>query len=158
LSTLSLLHGNAGNGWRGVCNRKKSTALVTRNGKSKIRRMKNGCWVWRGSRDKAGYGTNADSADNPEHLAHRAVWFLLRGQIPEGMTVDHLCRNRGCVNPEHMELVTLKENVRRAPRTKLTLEQVKEIKSSPESLGSLARRFEVSKQAVYRVRKGLSWL
>jgi hypothetical protein len=138
-------------------NHKKSTPLMTRNGKSKIRRMKNGCWIWCRGRDKSGYGIGVNSSDNPETYAHRAVWFFLRGPIAEGLTVDHLCRNRGCVNPDHLELVTLKENIRRAPRTKLTTTDVQEIRSTPKSLGELARKFKVSKQAIWRVRNGLAW-
>ena len=46
-------------------------------------------------------------------LAHRFAYELLRGPIPEGMTIDHLCRTRSCVNPEHFEVVTRGENVLR---------------------------------------------
>jgi hypothetical protein len=46
-------------------------------------------------------------------LAHRVAYRLTVGEIPDGLTVDHLCRNRMCVNPDHMELVTLAENGRR---------------------------------------------
>jgi len=46
-------------------------------------------------------------------MAHRAVYESERGPIPEGMTLDHLCRNRGCVNPDHLEPVTNRENILR---------------------------------------------
>jgi hypothetical protein len=66
------------------------------------------CWIWLGPVNRSGYG----------HLrrfgyVHRLAWELLRGPIPEGMTVDHLCRNRVCVRPDHLELVTRAENIRR---------------------------------------------
>jgi hypothetical protein len=52
-------------------------------------------------------------------LAHRISYELCVGPIPEGMTVDHTCRNHCCVNPEHLELVTSKENTRRARELKV---------------------------------------
>lgn len=70
------------------------------------------CWEWSGSVIKStGYGQVW--ADGTNHLAHRVVYELLIGPIPEGLQLDHLCRNRRCVNPEHLEPVTGKENIRR---------------------------------------------
>lgn len=68
------------------------------------------CWLWTGPKTPDGYGiTAAKGVRN----AHRLSWVLHRGPIPEGMQIDHLCRVRHCVNPDHLELVTLWENVRR---------------------------------------------
>jgi hypothetical protein len=70
------------------------------------------CWVWLGTGTPKGYG---QFAPNRRHVyAHRYAYELTRGPIAEGMTIDHLCRNRGCVNPDHMEVVTRGENTRRA--------------------------------------------
>lgn len=69
-----------------------------------------GCWHWRSSK-RAGYGL---FSDGPKRLsAHRTAYELLVGPIPEGLSLDHLCRNTGCVNPDHLEPVTHQENVRR---------------------------------------------
>lgn len=65
------------------------------------------CWRWTGARHPAGYGTFGD------HLAHRRSYELHVGPIPAGLTLDHLCRNRWCVNPAHLEAVPLVENVMR---------------------------------------------
>lgn len=67
-----------------------------------------GCWVWRGRTNRDGYGKIGRQT-----LAHRAYYEALVGPIPDGLTIDHLCRNRACVNPDHMEPVPAVENVRR---------------------------------------------
>jgi hypothetical protein len=76
--------------------------------------IERGCWQWTGPL-RGGYGRAIlqGGIGRREQLAHRSVWTLLVGYIPENMTLDHLCRNRGCVNPEHLELVTLRENILR---------------------------------------------
>jgi len=68
------------------------------------------CWQWTAARDRHGYG-KFHSPETGE--AHRYAWLLLRGEIPEGLVLDHLCRNPGCVNPWHLEPVTVAENFRR---------------------------------------------
>lgn len=71
-----------------------------------------GCWEWTGFRKPNGY---AQFGRNK--YAHRVSYGLYVGIIPDGMGLDHLCRNKGCVNPEHLEPVTQGENVRRAAKT-----------------------------------------
>jgi hypothetical protein len=67
-----------------------------------------GCWIWRASVSHKGYGHYRFRGRVWQ--AHRAVYTILRGEIPEGMQIDHLCRVRGCVNPAHLEVVTPLEN------------------------------------------------
>jgi hypothetical protein len=62
---------------------------------------------------RLGYGRFALRQGTKQFYVHRLAWTYERGEIPEGLTIDHLCRNRGCVNPDHMELVTLGVNVLR---------------------------------------------
>lgn len=64
-----------------------------------------GCWVWLGSMNKTGYGTAKGT------LAHRAIYEMLVGPVEKGMDVMHLCHNRLCVNPAHLEPGTRKQNV-----------------------------------------------
>lgn len=80
------------------------------------RKLHGRCWRWDG-------GTRPSSAmvhygrfkcGGRDLLAHRVSYELLVGEIPDGLTIDHLCRNTLCMNPKHMELVPLAENVRRA--------------------------------------------
>ena len=70
-----------------------------------------GCWVWRGNTNPAGYG-KASIFGHRGALAHRLSWLAFRGQIPEGLTIDHLCFNPPCVNPDHLRLLTVEENHR----------------------------------------------
>ena len=71
----------------------------------------NGCWVWMRSRHGFGYGFFG--VNRRTRRAHRIAWELLRGPIPDGLTLDHLCRNPPCVNPDHLEVVTMRENTLR---------------------------------------------
>lgn len=65
------------------------------------------CWVWTGAMHREGYGVFGAT------LAHRVAYEAFIGEIPAGLTIDHLCRNRACVNPIHLEPTTLPVNVMR---------------------------------------------
>lgn len=69
------------------------------------------CWVWTACKTGGGYGLFGYQGKNV--LAHRFSYQLILGEIPPGMQLDHLCRNRGCVNPSHMEPVSCRENLAR---------------------------------------------
>ncbi|KKK98629.1 hypothetical protein LCGC14_2640870, partial [marine sediment metagenome] len=78
---------------------------------SRVKILKNGCWGWAGYLCGNGYGYI--KINKRKIRAHRFAYTQLVGEIPEGLTIDHLCRNRGCVNPSHLEVTTIGENVLR---------------------------------------------
>lgn len=76
-----------------------------------IAKDESGCWTWTGNIAPIGYGRL--SIHDELQYAHRFSWELFRGRIPDDLTIDHLCRVRACVNPDHLEPVTREENTRR---------------------------------------------
>ena len=83
-----------------------------------------GCWLWIGTRTWNGYGRM--SYRNRGFAAHRFVKIIQTGKpIPDNMEIDHLCRNRWCVNPEHLDIVTKRENMRRSPLVLASLNEAK---------------------------------
>ena len=77
----------------------------------KVRRLPGGCWEWTGQPAWNGYGRFG--LDGREIMAHRFAYEAVRGPVPTGLQLDHLCRNRICVRPSHLEAVTQKVNLQR---------------------------------------------
>lgn len=71
------------------------------------------CWIWTAATNSRGYG--CVQIDGKRHLAHRIAYATLVGPVPDGLTIDHLCRRQLCINPAHLEPVTVAENLRRKP-------------------------------------------
>ena len=70
------------------------------------------CWPWLNYMNVTGYGTYRD-IHGKQVYAHRAAYILTHGSIPEGLTLDHLCRNKQCCNPKHLEPVSQSVNILR---------------------------------------------
>ena len=101
-----------------------SLVLSDRNLASIMRKISLGpaaasCWGWRGQIDRHGYARshlrNADGGVDTMALVHRITYQVLVGPIPGGLTLDHLCRIRYCVNPRHLDPCSMGENSARSP-------------------------------------------
>lgn len=130
-----------------------------------------GCWLWVGATSR-GYGTT--SVLGKMVRAHRASWLLHHGPIAEGAWVLHKCDTPLCINPDHLYLGTHQDNMTdmrrkgrakgkrknvgaRNPNSRLTDENITEIRASRESHATLASRFGVAHTTIRNIRAGESW-
>lgn len=120
------------------------------------------CWLWTGSvSHRTGYGKK--QLGGKTISAHRWMYSIFKGHIPDGMTLDHTCKNRQCVNPNHLEIVSQAENCRRSTATKLTRQQVIEIKARLATLkwgqrAALAKEFGVTPALISDIKFGRAWV
>ena len=120
-----------------------------------------GCWVWTAGRDKDGYGRF--TIDSRSRLAHRVSYEAKFGLIPDGLVIDHLCRETSCVNPDHLRAVTNWENLMaegsRAP-AKLQAERdnCERCGSAYSDLGyqRACRKCRTARDRVYNKRRALA--
>lgn len=117
------------------------------------------CWIWTATVSIGGrYG--AIRVDRKMRPAHRVAYELERGPIPDGLEIDHLCGNTRCVRPDHLELVTHRENMRRgrgwagvnARKTHCDRHQLPLVQTKRERLCRVCRAED---NRAYRRRKGM---
>lgn len=118
-----------------------------------------GCWIWQRSY-RGAYGQWGSRRDGGTRLAHRALYEHLVGPVPDGYDLDHLCRNPACVNPDHLEPVTHRENMRRGSNARLTAAQVGEIRRLSDSgvrNRDICKQYGLSSGHVSNIVKGRAW-
>lgn len=109
------------------------------------------CWLWTGAKQNRGYGNYRSK------LAHRVSYERYIGPIPNGLTIDHLCRNRLCVNPAHLEPVTQYENNMRG-QTVVAINKKKTHCSNGHELSGANVKVAIRKDGIRRVcRKCNGW-
>lgn len=122
------------------------------------RGYKTSCWVWNRATNVWGY--SKIKRYRRTMAAHRLFYEAYIGLIPSELDIDHLCRVRLCVNPEHLEAVTMVENIHRGLVTKLSPEVASEIRqlvSAGESQHAVGARFGICQAHVSRIMQGRVW-
>jgi hypothetical protein len=130
------------------------------------------CWIWTGARK----GRDAEYGKFRDWSAHRYAYEMHRGPIPDGLMVRHMCGNKRCVNPDHLELGTAQDNFKDRyalgertggvggrgesnPRSKISEADARYIYENPDKLtgSQLARKFSVSPATICLIRQGKRW-
>ena len=119
----------------------------------------NGCWLWQRAINNTGYGAVSRNGKKGQP-AHRVYYEAHRGPIPAGMVIDHQCKVRHCVNPDHLEATTQARNVRRSRSAKLNDGDVRRIRercAQGETQASLARAYGVHQSHVSNIINEKCW-
>lgn len=126
--------------------------------------LKNGCWNYTMSiAPTTGYGQYSKYLGKGKYKnvsAHQYFYEKYNGKVPVNKELDHICRNRKCVNPKHLEPVSAAENVRRGEKTKLTSQKVKQIRNMYKQNTkqyTLANIFGVNQSQISRIVNNLRW-
>jgi predicted XRE-type DNA-binding protein len=130
------------------------------------------CWLWTGCKTKKGYGCFTPRRSYSLSV-HRFAWYLLKGDIPDGLSVLHKCDVRNCVNPDHLYLGTQKQNVQdrvnrkrsaigeKAGRAKLKTNEVIQIRelysTGKYTQWDLSDLFGVERSVISRVTASKTW-
>ena len=117
-----------------------------------------GCWNWNLHCGQNGYGIIWFEGKN--RYFHRISYQLYVGEIPDGMTIDHLCRNRRCANPDHMEVVSIQVNSQRRVNTKLSPSDIPKIRvllAQGVRQREIASDFGTTQSNISLIKRGVNW-
>jgi hypothetical protein len=116
-----------------------------------------GCWVWQRGGDR--YGVHWHPEEKRNVLAHRFIYERERGPIPDGYQLHHLCRNKRCVNPDHLELLVSRDHVRKE-RGRVSAEQILRIRGMAADgvrQTDIAEQMGIGQMTVSDIVTGISW-
>ncbi len=117
------------------------------------------CWQWQWFTSPKGYGKVW--SDGGPRLAYVVYWKRINGPVPDGLELDHLCRNRGCVNPAHLEPVTHEVNGQRGANARLTAVDVRAIRAAYSAGGlthkQLGARYGVDPTTISHITRRKTW-
>ncbi len=123
--------------------------------KNKINFQSNDCWIWKGGDNGNGYGRISIGYFNTTRPVHRVFYELKHGEIPVGLEPHHICKNRRCCNPAHIELKTHKDNCISDLRklTNANVQDAKILYESGKTLFYLSGLFQVDKSTLSKELK-----
>lgn len=119
------------------------------------------CWLWGGRFDRNDYGTVYDSKSGKQTYAHLLFYEKHIGVVSFELELDHLCENRWCVNPSHLEPVTHAVNVQRSRSAKFTMELANEVRNlhlKGSTILHLAAVYKVSESTIWKIVGNRTWI
>lgn len=109
------------------------------------------CWTWLGTPTKTGYGRFKNKGEM--YYAHRVSYSIFNGEIKKDLVIDHICKNRLCVNPEHLRQVTISQNVKENSNAPSAINREKTTCIRGHLLSGENLRYENGKQGIKRICK-----
>lgn len=146
--------------------RKRGAPLTQEWLLSMVKKARNGCWVWQGACNPAGYGQVGIGGrkDNKRVSVHRVAYELFVGEIPEGMQLLHKCDNSPCANPDHLFLGTQSDNLfdmsnkgRHVGNKKLTSKDIKAIRADPRTQEAIGANYGVGQSNISYIKQRKTW-
>lgn len=113
------------------------------------------CWLWQLNKTRDGYGLVR--VGRQMQVAHRYHYEQKYGPVPDGFELDHLCRVRACVNPDHLEPVSHAQNCQRGSKTKLSRCDIDAIRAAGDRQEDIARRYGITQGHVSRIKRRRTW-